>query len=109
MHSFNQVFSAKGADGQPVPLCDPVTGDIDKKCVEHWKQYDISLYLRTKWGQLQKDLQGKVRVTVGNNDNFLLNYAVHMLDDEMRKLGGSVCVCLLSGGSFYGSDAAMAG
>ena len=87
MHSFNFVFSAKGVDGQPVPLCDPVTGDIDKKCVEHWKQYDISLYLRTKWASLQKDLQGKVRVTVGNNDNFLLNYAVHMLDDEMRKLG----------------------
>ncbi|HEV3413223.1 MAG TPA: alpha/beta hydrolase-fold protein [Puia sp.] len=88
MHSFNYVFSAKGVDGQPVPLCDPVTGDIDKKCVEHWKQYDISLYLRTKWVSLQKDLQGKVRVTVGNSDNFLLNYAVHMLDDEMKKLGG---------------------
>jgi hypothetical protein len=88
MHSFNFVFSPKGADGQPVPLCDPVTGDIDKKCVEHWKQYDISLYLRSKWPTLQKDLQGKVRVTVGNNDNFLLNYAVHMLDDEMKKLGG---------------------
>lgn len=100
MHSFNQVFSAKGADGQPVPICDPVTGDIDKKCVEHWKQYDISLYLRTKWTFLQKDLQGKVRVTVGNNDNFLLNYAVHMLDDEMKKLGAPFVFAYYPGDHF---------
>jgi hypothetical protein len=94
------VFSAKGADGQPVPICDPVTGDIDKKCVEHWKQYDISLYLRTKWTTLQKDLQGKVRVTVGNNDNFLLNYAVHILDDEMKKLGAPFVFAYYPGDHF---------
>jgi hypothetical protein len=86
MHSFNQVFSAKGADGQPVPICDPVTGVIDKSCFEHWKPYDICAYLRNNWPALEKGLQGKVRVSVGNQDNFLLNYAVHMLDDEMKKL-----------------------
>lgn len=100
MHSFNYVFGAKGVDGQPVPLCDPETGDIDKKCVEHWKQYDISLYLRSKWTFLQKDLQGKVRVTVGNSDNFLLNYAVHMLDDEMKKLGGPFVFAYYPGDHF---------
>jgi len=63
-----------------------VTGAIDKKCFEHWKQYDISAYLRNNWASLQKDLQGKIRVTVGNQDNFLLNYAVHILDGEMQKL-----------------------
>lgn len=86
MHSFNFVFSAKGADGQPVPICDPVTGAIDMQCFEHWKQYDISAYLRNNWASLQKDLQGKIRVTVGNQDNFLLNFAVHLLDGEMQKL-----------------------
>jgi hypothetical protein len=86
MHSFNQVFSAKGADGQPVPICDVATGVINKACFEHWKQYDICAYLRGNWPALEKGLQGKIRVSVGNQDNFLLNYAVHMLDDEMKKL-----------------------
>ena len=86
MHSFNQVFSAKGADGQPIPICNSVTGAIDKSCFEHWKSYDICAYLRNNWPALEKDLQGKIRVSVGNQDNFLLNYAVHMLDDEMKKL-----------------------
>ncbi|HTI12148.1 MAG TPA: alpha/beta hydrolase-fold protein [Puia sp.] len=86
MHSFNYVFSAKGADGQPIPICDPMTGAIDKSCFQHWKSYDICAYLRNNWPALQKELQGKIRVSVGNQDNFLLNYAVHMLDDEMKKL-----------------------
>ena len=86
MHSFNAVFSAKGTDGQPVPICNPVTGIIDKSCFEHWKSYDICAYLRNNWPALEKSLQGKIRVSVGNQDNFLLNYAVHMLDDEMKKL-----------------------
>ncbi|MBS1664927.1 MAG: hypothetical protein JST68_28025 [Bacteroidetes bacterium] len=86
MHSFNYVFSAKGADGLPVPICDPVTGAIDKACFEHWKSYDICAYLRGNWPALEKGLQGKIRVSIGNQDNFLLNYAVRLLDGEMKKL-----------------------
>lgn len=86
MHSFCNVFSAKGADGNPVLICDPVTGAIDKACFEHWKSYDICAYLRNNWPALQKGLQGKIRVSVGNQDNFLLNHAVRMLDEEMKKL-----------------------
>ena len=86
MHSFDAVFSAKGADGNPETICDPMTGEVNKKVFEHWKNYDISLYLRTNWDKLQKDLYGKIRVSVGEQDNFYLNSAVHLLDTEMKKL-----------------------
>ena len=86
MHSFDAVFSQKNKDGEPASLCDASTGEINPTTVEHWKKYDISLYLRNNWNQLQPDLKGKVRVSVGEQDNFLLNYAVHVLDDEMKKL-----------------------
>jgi len=86
MHSFNFVFSVKNADGTPRSLWNDATGDLDPITFEHWKNYDISLYLRTNWAQLKSDLQGKIRVSVGNQDNFLLNYAVHLLDDEMKKI-----------------------
>ena len=86
MHSFDAVFSPKGADGNPETICDPVTGVVNQKVFEHWKNYDISLYLRNNWDKLQKDLYGKIRVSVGDQDNFLLNSAVHKLDDEMKKL-----------------------
>ena len=86
MHSFDAVFGDKGADGNPLRLCNPVTGELDKKTFEHWKQYDICLYLRNNWPALKPDLQGKIRVSVGEQDNFLLNDAVHILDGEMKKL-----------------------
>jgi hypothetical protein len=86
MHSFDAVFSGKGADGNPEAICDPITGEVNPRVFEHWKNYDISLYLRTNWDKLQKDLYGKVRVSVGEQDNFYLNSAVHLLESEMKKL-----------------------
>jgi hypothetical protein len=86
MHSFNFVFSTKNSDGTPRSIINEATGDIDPVTFDHWKSYDISLYVRTNWQQLKPDLQGKIRVSVGNQDNFLLNYPVHLLDDEMKKI-----------------------
>ena len=86
MHSFNFVFSTRNPDGTPRSLWNDATGDIDQATFEHWKKYDISLYLRSNWQQIKPDLQGKIRVSVGNQDNFLLNYAVHLLNDEMKKV-----------------------
>jgi hypothetical protein len=86
MHSFNFVFSTRNSDGTPRNLCNETTGEIDPAVFEHWKKYDISLYLRTNWQELKPDLQGKIRISVGNQDNFLLNYPIHLLDDEMKKL-----------------------
>lgn len=86
MHSFNWVFSTRNSDGTPRNLVvDDATGDIDPAVIERWKNYDISLYVRTNWAQLKPDLQGKIRVSVGSQDNFLLNYPVHLFDDEMKK------------------------
>jgi len=90
MHSFDAVFSGKGADGNPERICDPVTGELSKTVFEHWKNYDISLYLRSNWDKLKNGLDGKIRITVGEQDNFLLNGAVHLLETEMKKLNANM-------------------
>jgi hypothetical protein len=86
MHSFDAVFGKKGKNGMPVTLCNAVTGAIDPDAFSHWQQYDISRYLRNNWESIKADLEGKVRISVGLQDNFLLNYAVVMLEGEMKKL-----------------------
>lgn len=86
MHSFNAVFSKKGSNGMPQSICNSNTGVIDSAVASHWKKYDISLYLRNNWEKIKSDLDGKVRVTVGTGDNFLLNHAVSLLETEMKKL-----------------------
>lgn len=100
MNSLNAVFSKKGKDGNPEAVCDPVTGVINPAVVEHWKNYDISLNLRTNWEQLKPDLDKKIRITTGNKDNFYLNYAVHLLDDAMKKLNANITIEYFPGDHF---------
>jgi len=88
-HSFDAVFSEKGSNGEPKQILNYQSGEIDTAVFEHWKNYDISLYLRNNWDKIKNDLDGKVRVTVGEQDNFLLNYAVKLLDGEMKKLNST--------------------
>jgi S-formylglutathione hydrolase FrmB len=90
MHSFDAVFSNRKSNGDPESICDAGTGKINKEVAEYWKQYDISLYLRNNWATLESLLHNKILITVGDQDNFLLNHAVHMMDAEMKKLNAPV-------------------
>lgn len=109
-HSFDAVFGGKDADGRPESLVNTETGTINKAVAEHWKEYDISLYLRTNWDKLKKDLDGKIRISIGNDDNFSLNYSVKMLEEEMKKINAGVTVVYYPGDHFtlntpqYGKD-----
>jgi hypothetical protein len=98
MHSFDAVFSNQGEDGQPLRICNYLTGEIDTNVFAHWKNYDISLHLRKNWNTLKGDLDGKVMVSVGNYDNFYLNSAVKLLEGEMKKLNAAFTF------AYYNSD-----
>ena len=89
MNSFNAVFSKKGADGIPESICNSETGAINTKTFENWKKYDIALNLKNNWKTLKPDLEGKVRISVGNQDNFMLNYAVKLLDAQMKEMNST--------------------
>lgn len=89
LHSFDAVFSKKDNRGLPRPICHTNTGQIDPTVVEEWKRYDIALRLRKNWNKLKTDLYGKVRISVGNEDNFLLNHSVASLESQMKELNSS--------------------
>jgi ADP-heptose:LPS heptosyltransferase len=86
MHSLDAVFSKKGSDGMPESICNSVTGLIDTAVFAHWKNYDIALNLRNNWESLKSELDNKVRISVGNQDNFFLNHSVHSLEKQMKEL-----------------------
>lgn len=89
MQSFNAVFSKKGLDGRPESICNTSTGVINQAVFEHWKKYDIASNLKNNWESLKPDLDGKVRVSVGTGDNFLLNYAVTLLEKQMKEMNAN--------------------
>jgi hypothetical protein len=82
--AWNATYGPRGADGRPVPLWDPKTGEINKPVVEHWKKYDLHLILQQNWKTLGPKVRGKIHISVGEADDYYLNNAVHMLDDFLK-------------------------
>lgn len=78
--SWNATFGPRGKDGLPVPLWDKHTGKIDRSVLAHWKQYDLRVRLEENWGDLAPKLAGKLRIWVGERDDYYLNHAVHLLE-----------------------------
>jgi hypothetical protein len=84
--AWNAVFGPRGRDGLPRPLWDGVTGRIDREVIEHWKQYDLRLVLQQNWKTLGPKLRGKLRIWVGEADDYFLNNAVHLLDEFLQEV-----------------------
>jgi hypothetical protein len=83
--AWNAAFGPRGSDGLPRPLWDGVTGQLDREVIEHWKKYDLRLVLQSNWKTLGPKLRGKLRIWVGEADDYFLNNAVHLLDDFLRE------------------------
>lgn len=81
LDSFDAVFSPRGTDGRPQALIHKLTGDIDRRVAEHWKQYDIRLVLERNWATLGPRLKGKIHVIAGGWDTFYLDGAAVRLRD----------------------------
>lgn len=88
--SFDAVFSAQGKDGLPEPLYNSSTGKLNKAVFEHWKQYDLTQHVFKNWPKLRKDLSGKLRISVGNEDNAFLNISAQLMEQEMKKIGADM-------------------
>jgi len=83
--AWNAAYGPRGADGRPRPLWNPKTGEIDRTVIEHWKRYDLRLVLEQNWNNLAPKLRGKIRIWIGEADNYFLNNAVHLLDQFLSR------------------------
>jgi len=100
--SFEWVFSPRGADGQPMPLFNRVTGDIDPNVASYWRShYDIVEYLNANWKTIGVDLRGRIHLIVGTDDTFYLDGAAHSLESALERLGGEPHFAFLPGRSHF--------
>ena len=98
--SFDAVFGPKGKNGLPIPLYNSATGVLNKEVFEHWKKYDLTQFLVSNWSKLERDLSGKMRFSVGNEDNAFLNFPVMMLEKEMKKVNANIEFAYYPGNNF---------
>jgi hypothetical protein len=88
--SWQAVFGPRTGGGvtggTPAPLFDSATGLINPEVAELYRKYDISLKLRENPGEIGPIFKQRIRIVVGDKDNFFLDHAVMLLKDEVDKL-----------------------
>jgi hypothetical protein len=84
---WQAVYSPVGADGYPKPIWDKLTGVIDQDVAAYWREhYDLSHILRRDWKTLGPKLRGKLKIYVGDMDNYYLNNAVYLVEDFLKSV-----------------------
>ncbi|HWP81565.1 MAG TPA: hypothetical protein VNN76_02815 [Bacteroidota bacterium] len=84
---WEAVYSPVGKDGYPQPIWDKLTGKIDKKVAEYWREhYDLTHIIKRDWAKLGPKLRGKIHLYVGEMDNYYLNNAVRLAEGVLREL-----------------------
>ena len=82
---WEAVFSPAGQDGYPKPIWNKLTGEIDSTVAAYWREhYDLSHILRRDWKTLGPKVRGKLKIYVGDMDNYYLNNAVYLVEDFLR-------------------------
>jgi hypothetical protein len=83
---WQAVYSPVGEDGYPKPIWDPMTGVIDHKVAEYWRDhYDLRYILERDWATLGPKVKGKIHIYVGDMDTWHLNNAVYLMEDFLKK------------------------
>jgi hypothetical protein len=82
---WQAVYGPVGEDGYPQSIFDKVTGEIDHKVAEYWRQhYDLEAILERDWATLGPQLEGKIHIYVGSDDTYFLNDAVYRMEDFLK-------------------------
>lgn len=81
--SWQAVFGPRNARGNPAALFDPETGVIDRAVAESYRRFDLSGLVRS--GAIAPEAFDRVRLVVGDADNFYLEQAVMLLKASLEE------------------------
>ncbi|MEM6317054.1 MAG: alpha/beta hydrolase-fold protein [Bacteroidota bacterium] len=82
---WEAVFSPVGDDGYPKRIWNKLTGDINPKVAEYWKEnYDLTYIMKRDWVTIGPKLKGKIHIYCGDMDNYYLNNAVYLAEDFLE-------------------------
>jgi hypothetical protein len=83
--AWESVFSPAGDDGYPRRIWDRETGEVDQVTAAYWREhYDLAYILKRDWATLGPKLRGKLRIYVGDMDNYYLNNAVYGVEEFLK-------------------------
>ena len=86
MGIWASIFGPKGEDDKPIPLIDPVSGDINQSVKQNWERYDLGIYTIRNWDEIGPKLKNKVYICVEANDDWNFNIAVRSYNRMISEL-----------------------
>jgi hypothetical protein len=82
---WEATYSPQGEDGYPARIWDKMTGEIDRKVADYWKEnFDLRYIMERDWDKLGDNLKGKIHIYCGDMDNYYLNNAVYLMEDFLE-------------------------
>ncbi len=85
--SFEAVFGKRDKNNKPEQIFNRNTGEINKEALEHWKNYDLNLFIQKNAEELKNKLADKLNIIVSENDDFYLDGSVRLFKETLDSLG----------------------
>ncbi|MBK9257052.1 MAG: hypothetical protein IPM42_16350 [Saprospiraceae bacterium] len=83
---WDATYSPVGNDGYPMPIWNKVTGEIDRKVADYWKEnYDLAYIMKRDWQKNGQKWRGKIHLYCGDMDNYYLNNAVYLAEEILKE------------------------
>ncbi|WP_276483756.1 alpha/beta hydrolase-fold protein [Paraflavitalea pollutisoli] len=101
LQSFEAEFGVPDKQGRPQLMYNRATGAIDPKVVATWQAYDLGRFLLTHYKKLAKDLDQKVHVYAGADDNFFLDKAVLLFREKAARVNAAMAIELFPGANHW--------
>lgn len=82
--AWNAVYGQPDAEGNPIPVWDQETGQINPAAVAAWRPWDLDFYVRESWSDIGPELSGKLQFWMGDMDNYYLTNGLRFLEETLN-------------------------
>ena len=82
--AWNAVYGQPDSQGNPIPVWDQETGEIQPLVAESWRPWDLDVYVRENWSNIGPQLSGKLQFWMGDMDNYYLTNGLRFLEETLN-------------------------
>lgn len=82
--AWNAVYGQPDENGNPIPVWNQETGEINPAVAASWRPWDLDFYVRENWSNIGTDLAGKLNFWMGDMDNYYLTNGLRFLEETLN-------------------------
>ena len=82
--AWNAVYGQPDNQGNPIPVWNQATGEINSAVANSWRPWDLDFYVRENWSTIGPDLSGKLQFWMGDMDNYYLTNGLRFLEETLN-------------------------